>query len=145
MRYFTQKRAKGKYLWAQERGPWHHLCDLEFTAVCVLQCLGQITSPLRTIGLPKVPIIFWNGLRRNWGKRTLLCICISVSCSILHPTRRFPIHPNPIQSSYSLCCYISLRRHFSFSLSHVENICTFSARMFPFDQTQKQEIFSRVT
>lgn len=39
-------------------------------------------------------------------------IIISVSCSILHPTRR-PSHPiQSIQSTYSLCCDIRLRRRF---------------------------------
>ena len=40
----------------------------------------------------------------------------SVSCSILHPTRRPSIHPiHPIQSTYSLRCDMRLRQRYYFS------------------------------
>ena len=57
---------------------------------------------------PWPPFVIPNTAARNIQKQRLY----PLSCSILHPTRRFPTPSNPIQSNYSLGCNIRLRRHY---------------------------------
>ena len=45
----------------------YHLCQLQFTAVSAVPWSNYLTT-LRTVGLPKLPIIFWNGLRKTEEK-----------------------------------------------------------------------------